>query len=115
MESHHHANRPNRGLRKAIPATCGLHRGPIGFANLMVSLQGESVVLDPHVTGSCVTLDEQSAKTLRDLLTQWLGRTGGHAVPVIMVVRALLLADGRLRILDGVTGQLVGRAPRQLT
>ena len=74
MESHHHTNRPNRGHRKAIPATCGLHRGPIGFANLMVSKQGGSVVLDPHVTGDCViSLDEQSAKTLRDLLTHWLG------------------------------------------
>lgn len=37
-----------------------------------------------------------------------------HAVPVIVVVRGLLLDDGRLRILDGVTGQLVGRAPCEL-
>jgi hypothetical protein len=74
MESHHHARRPERGLRKAIPATCGLHRGPIGFANLMVSLQGRSVVLDPHVTGEClITLGEQSAMALRDILTEWLG------------------------------------------
>jgi hypothetical protein len=74
MESHHHTNRPNRGHRKAIPATCGLHRGPIGFANLMVSLHGRSVVLDPHVTGEClITLDEQGAKTLCDLVTHWLG------------------------------------------
>ena len=74
MESHYHANRSSRGLRKAIPATCGLHRGPIGFANLMVSKQGGSVVFDPHVTGDCVTtLDEESAKTLRDFLTHWLG------------------------------------------
>jgi hypothetical protein len=74
MEFYHHGNRPSAGLRKAIPATCGLHRGPIGFANLMVSKQGNSVVLDPHVTGEClITLGEQSAKTLRDLLTQWLG------------------------------------------
>jgi len=34
--------------------TCALHRGPIGFANLMVSKQGDSVVFDPHVTGECV-------------------------------------------------------------
>jgi hypothetical protein len=74
MESHHHADRPSRGLRKAIPATCGLHRGPVGFANLMVSMQGGSIVFDPHVTGACViSLEEESAKTLRDLLTQWLG------------------------------------------
>jgi hypothetical protein len=74
MELYNHANRPSTGLRKAIPATCALHRGPIGFANLMVSKQGDSVVFDPHVTGECViTLQEQSAKTLRDILTEWLG------------------------------------------
>ncbi len=74
MELYNHANRPSTGRRKAIPATCGLHRGPIGFANLMVSLQGRSVALDPHVTGECViTLREQSAKALRDILTEWLG------------------------------------------
>jgi hypothetical protein len=40
----------------------------------MVSPQGESIVLDPDVTGDClITLDEQSATTLRDLLTEWLG------------------------------------------
>lgn len=74
MELYNHANRPSAGLRKAIPATCALHRCPIGFANLMVRLQGDSVALDPHVTGECViTLQEQSAKTLRDILTEWLG------------------------------------------
>ncbi len=74
MELYNHANRPSTGLRKAIPATCGLHRGPMGFANLMVSLQGRSVVLDPHVTGEClITIDEDGAKVLRDLLTEWLG------------------------------------------
>jgi hypothetical protein len=74
MELYNHANRPNTGLRKAIPATCALHRGPIGFANLMVIKQGDSVVLDPHVTGEClITFDEEVAKALRDLLTQWLG------------------------------------------
>ncbi|MGB6161972.1 MAG: hypothetical protein WCF33_22385 [Pseudonocardiaceae bacterium] len=46
----------------------------MGFANLMVSLQGRSVVFDPHVTGEClITIDEDGAKTLRDLLTEWLG------------------------------------------
>jgi hypothetical protein len=60
--------------RKAIPATCALHRGPVGFANLMVSVSNGKVVLDPHVTGSCViTLDEAGACVLRDLLTEWLG------------------------------------------
>jgi hypothetical protein len=74
MGLYHHGNRPSTGRRKAIPATCALHRGPIGFANLMVSLQGRSVALDPHVTGECViTLQERSAKMLRDILTEWLG------------------------------------------
>jgi hypothetical protein len=62
------------GLRKVIPTTCQLHRGPIGFANLMVSKYGGRIVFDPHVMGSCViSLDEQGAVTLRDLLTEWLG------------------------------------------
>jgi hypothetical protein len=65
---------PSSVRRKAIHATCQLHRGPVGFANLMVSMQGESIVFDPHVTGACViSLHEESAKALRDLLTQWLG------------------------------------------
>jgi hypothetical protein len=74
MEFHGHAGGSSRGRRKAIPATCGLHRGPVGFANLMVSMQGRSIVFDPHVTGACViTLEEEGAKTLRNLLTEWLG------------------------------------------
>jgi hypothetical protein len=46
----------------------------VGFANLMVSVHGGSIVLDPHVTGACViSLEEEGAKTLRNLLTEWLG------------------------------------------
>jgi len=49
--------------RKAIPATCQLHRGPIGFANLMVSRHNGTIVFDPHVTGSCViSLDEDGGR-----------------------------------------------------
>ncbi|MBV9162823.1 MAG: hypothetical protein JO281_15010 [Pseudonocardiales bacterium] len=74
MEPHNHTDRPSSGRRKAIPATCGLHRGPVDFANLMVSVQGGSIVFDPHVTGACViTLNEESAKMLLYLLTEWLG------------------------------------------
>ncbi len=48
-----------RDRRRAIPATCQLHRGAVGFTNLMVSKRGRTIVLDPHVTGSCViSLDE---------------------------------------------------------
>jgi hypothetical protein len=65
---------PNKRRRKAIPATCGTHRGPIGFANLLVSMQGGWIVLDPHVTGECViALDEEGGKKLRNILTEWLG------------------------------------------
>jgi hypothetical protein len=65
---------PARARRKAIPVTCALHRGPEGFANLMVSVDNGTIVLDPHVTGSCViTMDEAAACVLRDLLTEWLG------------------------------------------
>jgi hypothetical protein len=66
--------RPSNGRRRVIPATCALHRGPVGFTNLLVSKRDGTIVLDPHATGCCViSLDEESATMLRDLLTQWLG------------------------------------------
>ncbi len=66
--------RPSNRFRKGIPATCGLHRGPMGFTNFMINKQGESLVLDPHVTGEClITLNEDSAKVLLDILVEWLG------------------------------------------
>lgn len=59
--------------RKVIHATCSLHRGPAGFANLVVSKRGGVIELDPHVTGACVlTLAEDEAVALRDVLTEWL-------------------------------------------
>jgi hypothetical protein len=65
---------PSKGCRKAIPATCGMHRGPVGFANLLVSMQSGWIVFDPHVTGACViALDEEGATALRNILTEWLG------------------------------------------
>jgi hypothetical protein len=65
---------PSNRFHKGIPATCGRHQGPMGFANLMISKQGESLVLDPHVTGKClITLSEDSAKALLDILVEWLG------------------------------------------
>jgi hypothetical protein len=68
------ANGPDKHRRKALPATCSLHRGPIGFANLLVSMQGRSVVFDPHGTGACLyVLDEEGATTLLGTLTEWLG------------------------------------------
>jgi hypothetical protein len=74
MATHDYAGGARRGRRKAIPGTCGLHRGPIGFANLMVNERDGRIVFDPHVTGEClISLDEQSARMLRDTLTEWLG------------------------------------------
>jgi hypothetical protein len=70
----YYANGSNKGRRKAIPVTCGLHRGPVGFANLLVSMQSGWIVFDPHVTGACViALDEDGAKTLHNILAEWLG------------------------------------------
>jgi hypothetical protein len=68
------ANAP-RGNRKAIPVTCGVHRGPRGFANLVVERKPNGdIVLGPHVTGQCVIiLDETAARALFDLLGKWLG------------------------------------------
>ncbi len=72
MEPHNQADRPNR--RRTIPATCALHRGAVGFTNLLVSKRDSAIVLDPHVDGSCVIcLDEDGATALRDTLTEWLG------------------------------------------
>ena len=63
-----------RNDREVIHATCALHRGPAGFANVVVSKRSGSIVFDPHVTGACVlTLAEDEAVALRDALTRWLG------------------------------------------
>ncbi len=68
------ATKPTSSHRKAIHATCALHRGPAGFTNVVVSKRNGTIELDPHVTGSCVlTLAEDEAIALRDVLTQWLG------------------------------------------
>lgn len=68
------ATKPTCHNRKVIHATCTLHRGPVGFANVVVSKRDGTIELDPHVTGACVlTLAEDEAAALRDLLTRWLG------------------------------------------
>jgi hypothetical protein len=66
----------SRENRKAIPVSCALHRGPRGFANLVVERKrnGE-IVLDPHVTGACVIIfDEDAATALFEVLRTWLRR-----------------------------------------
>jgi hypothetical protein len=66
--------RPEQESPKGDTGDMWLHRGPIGFANLLVSMRDETIVFDPHVTGSCVIFfDEDGARTLRDILTEWLG------------------------------------------
>lgn len=48
-------------------------RGPAEQVNLVMSKRGGTIVLDPQVPGSCViSLDEQGATTLGNLLSVWL-------------------------------------------
>lgn len=64
----------SRENRRAIPVSCALHRGPRGFANLVVEKRGEEIVLDPHVTGACVIIfDKAAATALFEVLGTWLG------------------------------------------
>jgi hypothetical protein len=64
----------SRENRRAIPVTCGVHRGPRGFANLVVERKPNGdIVLDPHVTGQCVIiLDQTAARALFEVLRTWL-------------------------------------------
>jgi hypothetical protein len=66
----------SRENRKAIPVSCALHRGPRGFANLVVEHKRDGeIVLDPHATGACVIiLDEDAATALFEVLRTWLRR-----------------------------------------
>lgn len=60
--------------RCVLPATCKIHGGIHGFTNLVVSKGNGVIMFDPHAMGSCVlTLDENAATALRDMLTAWLG------------------------------------------
>jgi hypothetical protein len=46
----------------------------VDFINLMVSKRAGKIVLDPQITGSCViSLEEEAATTLRNLLSVWFG------------------------------------------
>jgi len=68
------ATQPAGKRRRVIHATCALHRGPVGFTNLVVSKRGGQIELDPHAAGACkITIDENGARVLRDALTEWLG------------------------------------------
>lgn len=63
-----------RATRKVIHASCSMHQGAMGFVNLVVSKRNGEIQLDPHVDGSCLlTLSEDEACALRDVLIEWLG------------------------------------------
>ena len=64
---------PPAHSRRVIHGTCTLHRGPIGFTNLVVAKHDQIIEFDPHVTGACVIrLEQHEARALRDVLTEWL-------------------------------------------
>lgn len=64
----------NGSNRRAIPAHCTTHGGTPGFTNLVLSKRNGTIVLDPHAIGACViTLDEDGAVAVRDVLIEWLG------------------------------------------
>ncbi|MBV9141427.1 MAG: hypothetical protein JO115_11005 [Pseudonocardiales bacterium] len=59
--------------QQLIPVTCSMHYGAPNFTNLMVTKRGNRIIFDPHVTGSCViVLEESAATSLFDLLSRWL-------------------------------------------
>jgi hypothetical protein len=61
--------------RRVLHATCALHRGPVGFTNLVVSKRDDgTIVLEPHAAGACtIILQEPEAPQLFDALGEWLG------------------------------------------
>ncbi len=64
----------SRHNRKVLHATCSTHGAGIGFTNVVVSKHDGMIEFDPHVTGQCVlTLDEDEACALREVLIEWLG------------------------------------------
>ncbi|MGH3698401.1 MAG: hypothetical protein ACRDRU_11275 [Pseudonocardiaceae bacterium] len=59
--------------RKVIPTTCSVQGVARGYTNLAVLQIGSEIVLDPHVTGGCViVLDETAANALFKVLREWL-------------------------------------------
>jgi hypothetical protein len=66
---------PRDTHRRTIPVTCRIAGHSCrGFCNLRVTKIGGDIELDPHVTGACViVLDETAAAALFDVLRQWLG------------------------------------------
>lgn len=60
--------------RVVLAASCSVHQGALGFVNVVVGQRGGLIELDCHLDGSCLlTLEEDAATQLRDVLTEWLG------------------------------------------
>jgi hypothetical protein len=61
--------------RRTIQATCRTAgHSARGFCNLRITKTGGDIVLDPHVTGACViVLNETAATALFEALGAWLG------------------------------------------
>jgi hypothetical protein len=65
---------PAQRDRRVIHTTCAIHPGSRGFCNLVMTKEDGDIVLNPHTTGACVLiLDETEATAMRDALTEWLG------------------------------------------
>lgn len=74
LDVEHTERGPARAHDRTIPVTYQTHGGSRRFCNLRVRRQRGDIVLDPHVTGACViVLDETAATALFDLLGEWLG------------------------------------------
>lgn len=60
--------------RRTLHGTCETHPGGRGFCNLRFTKQEGRIVIDPHVDGACkISLNEEEATEVRDLLSEWLG------------------------------------------
>jgi hypothetical protein len=61
------------GNRRVVMTTCQAH-GAAGFTNLLVAKENGAIVLNSHVANCCVIrLDEQAARALLGILSEWLG------------------------------------------
>jgi len=74
----------SRENRRAIPVSCALHRGPRGFANLVVERKRDGeIVFDPHVAGACVIIfDEDAATALFEALPDVAAPMSEHPATV---------------------------------
>ncbi|MGH3686215.1 MAG: hypothetical protein ACRDRU_27385 [Pseudonocardiaceae bacterium] len=72
--NHHEITVTQEPPTQRYPREVWASPGPNRFRQPHISKQGESFVLDLHVTGEfLITFDEQGAKVLRDILIEWLG------------------------------------------